>query len=226
MRSESAPPTTSGRRLPDGIRLTAIDASNIGLHARLTADDRCYFLFEYTSGQGYDFSATNNLISNLKKKPGAKGQYYKDRAISSCAAVLRQTLNPDWLAGATLVPVPPSKAAGHPDHDDRMERICRAIRPGLDVRPLVRQTESTAAAHEAGAGERPSVDDLLAIYAVDEALVEPAPAVIGIFDDVLTAGTHYRAMEITLRNRFPGVPIFGFFIARRVFATPDFDCFG
>ena len=46
---------------------------------------------------------------------------------------------------------------------------------------------------------------------------------IGIFDDVLTAGTHYRAMAITLGNRFPGIPIFGFFVARRVFPTPDFE---
>jgi hypothetical protein len=214
---------TYGRPLPDEIRLTAIDESNIDLHVRLTAEDKCYFLFEYTSGQGYDFSATNNLISNLKKKPGAKGQYYKDQAIGRCAAVLRQTLNSDWLAGATLVPVPPSKATDHPDHDRRMERICRAIQPGLDVRLLVRQTLSTAAAHEAGAGERPSVEDLLAIYEIDETLTQPAPAAIGIFDDVLTAGTHYRAMETVLRNRFPQVPIFGFFIARRVFPTSSFD---
>jgi hypothetical protein len=84
---------------------------------------------------------------------------------------------------------------------------------------------STAAAHEAGSGERPSVEDLLAIYEIDETLAQPAPTAIGIFDDVLTAGTHYRAMEITLRNCFPGVPIFGIFIARRVFPTSDFDEF-
>lgn len=137
--------------------------------------------------------------------------------------MLRQTLNPNWLAEATLVPVPPSKAEGHPDHDRRMERICRAIQPDLDVRLLVRQTVSTAAAHEAGLGGRPSVEDLLAIYQVDEGLTAPAPTTIGIFDDVLTADTHYRAMEITLRNRFPNIPIFGFFIARRVFPTSTFD---
>ena len=209
--------------MPEELRLTAIDESNIGLHARLTAEDKCYFLFEYTSGQGYDFSATNNLVSNLKKKPGTKGGYYKDQAIGSCAAFLRRTLNADWLAGATLVPVPPSKAVGHPEHDNRMERICRSIAPGLDVRPIIRQTQSTVAAHEAGAGDRLTVEDLLAIYAVDEALANPAPSHIGVFDDVLTAGTHYRAMEIALRSRFPGAQIFGIFIARRVFPTANFD---
>lgn len=77
--------------MPDQIRLTAIDASNIDLHARLTPADRCYFLFEYTSGQGYDFSATNNLISNLKKKPGANGQYYKNQAIQNRPAAAANT---------------------------------------------------------------------------------------------------------------------------------------
>jgi len=209
--------------LVEPIRLTEIDASNIDLHARLHAGDTCLFLFEYTSGQGYAFSATNDLISNLKKKPGQRGQSYKNQAIARCAANLREALNADWLAQATLVPVPPSKATDHPEYDNRMERICLGIRAGLDVRAIVRQTQSTAAAHEVAIGDRPSVDDLLAVYEIDETKTTPAPQSIAIVDDVLTAGTHYRAMQIALSNRFPGVPIFGIFIARRVFATPDFE---
>jgi len=208
--------------LPDEIRLTEIDDSNIGLHGRLNQDDKCYFVFEYTSGQTYAFSATNDLIINLKKKPGAPGQYYKQQAINRAAAFLRATLSGDWLTDATLVPVPPSKAVGDPLHDDRMERVCRLIRPGLDIRAVVRQTQSTIAAHEVPLGDRLSVEDLLAVYAIDETRTDPAPKMIGIVDDVLTAGTHYRAMQIKLAERFPGVPIFGIFLARRVFATPDF----
>lgn len=211
--------------MPDEIRLTEIDDTNIGLHARLTQDDKCYFVFEYTSGQNYAFSATNDLISNLKKKPGAPGQYYKQQAINRAATYLRATLSADWLTKATLVPVPPSKAVGDPLHDDRMERICGLIRPGLDIRLLVRQTQSTIAAHEVPLGDRLSVDDLLAVYEIDEARTNPAPTMIGIMDDVLTAGTHYRAMQIKLAERFPVVPIFGIFLARRVFATPNFDEF-
>lgn len=209
--------------MPDEIRLTEIDASNIDLHARLTEFDNCLFLFEYTSGQGYAFSATNDLISNLKKKPGAGGQRYKGQAVNQCAAYLRMALSDDWLAQATLVPVPPSRIPGDPNYDDRIERLCRLIRPGTDVRLIVRQTQSIAAAHEVLPGERPSVEDLLAVYEIDEAQENPAPTVIGIIDDVLTAGTHYRAMQIKLSERYPGVPIYGIFIARRVFATPDFS---
>jgi hypothetical protein len=209
--------------LPELIRLTKIDATNIDLHPRLAADDECYFLFEYTSGQSHAFSSTNNLISNLKKKPGTNGQGYKSSAINDCAVNLRNALNEEWLQQATLVPVPPSKAVGDPLYDNRMERICRSIGGGLDVRLLVRQATSIAAAHEAAPGERPSVEDLLSIYEIDEALTVPTPKVIGIFDDVLTAGTHFRAMKVILSGRFPGIPIVGVFIARRVFATPDFD---
>lgn len=217
-------PTTFGTRLPP-IRFTEIDESNIDIHPRLTAEDRCLFLFEYTSGKRYDFSATNNLISTLKRKPGQKGQYYKEQAIGRCATCLREALNPDWLATATLVPAPPSKAVGDPAYDNRIERICRQIRPNLDVRNLVRQTCSTAAAHEAGSC-RPSVEELLALYEIDETQAVPAPQRIGIVDDVLTAGTHFRALELKLHERFPGVPITGLFIARRVFPEiefPDFD---
>lgn len=201
-----------------------IDDTTIGDHARLLASDRIFYLFEYTSGRDYSFSATNGLISNLKKKPSLKltPQYkYKLRAIRACGHHLSGAINHDWLDGATLVPVPPSKAAGHADYDDRMAEICAAIPAqfALDVRKLVVQTQSTDAAHESD--HRPSVEELLALYEIDEVLTAPPPTRIAIIDDVLTAGTHYRAMHIKLAERFPGVPLVGMFIARRVFPQID-----
>jgi hypothetical protein len=204
-------------------RLSLIDDSNRGDHFHLTAADTCLYLYEYTSGRNYAFSATNNLISNLKKKPSQAGQpgfHYKGRAIQSCGTALGQALNPNWLGKATLIPVPGSKAANHPDFDDRVTRICQLMRqPTPDVRSLVVQGQSTTASHEAGQGDRVTVNELLDLYAIDEALTAPPPQAIGIVDDVLTAGTHYRAMHTVLSDRFPGVPIVGLFVARRVF--PD-----
>lgn len=222
------PLKTYGTRLADPIRLLRIDASNIGDHFHLTADDECYFLFEYTSGHDYTFSATNSLISNLKKKPSEshrRGYHHKTRVIQECSSYFSGGINPDWLNTATLVPVPPSKAAGHPDYDDRITRICRGIsaQPTLDVRQLVFQTESLLAAHETGEGERPTVERFLQVYKIDESKAAPAPTQIGIFDDVLTAGVHYRAMHSILAGRFPGVSIVGIFVARRVFANPFQD---
>ena len=123
------------------------------------------------------------------------------------------------------MPVPPSKVKDDPDYDDRMGQICRQIRPAppLDVRELVVQRNSLAAAHESE--QRPTIDDLLREYQIDETLLNPQPKWIGVFDDVLTVGTHFVAMKRVLATRFPGVSIEGIFIARRVFANPfeDFD---
>lgn len=205
------------------MRLSQIDDASRPDHYHLTESDECYYFLEYTSGRGYSFSKANNLISNLKKKPSnrARTDYrYKLEAIQRTSGAFRAALNNDWLQQATLVPVPGSKSAGHPDYDDRMEQICRGIKDGLDVRNLVVQLNSTDASHESGAGARISVDELLEIYEVDENLVDPSPTDIAIFDDVLTAGTHFRAMEAVLSRRFPDARIRGFFIARRIF-PPD-----
>lgn len=72
--------------------------------------------------------------------------------------------------------------------------------------------------HECTDGERVTVNELKAVYRINEALAEPAPAIIGIVDDVLTAGRHFRAMSDVLSARFPEAAITGLFIARRVFA--------
>jgi hypothetical protein len=206
------------------MRLSEIDDSSRGDHTRLRDDDKCLFMYEYTSGRDYSFSATNNLINNLKKKPTASVAQlrYKAGAIDQCATALREALNPEWLNVATVVPIPGSKSADHPDFDNRMERVARLIRPGLDVRNLIIQGQSTAAAHEVSLGDRVTVEELVELYGINEALAAPPPRTIGILDDVLTAGTHYRAMRIVLNRRFPGVPITGLFIARRVF-PPAFD---
>jgi len=101
-----------------------------------------------------------------------------------------------------------------------MEQICRGIGPNIDVRSVVKQISSTTAAHEAGAN-RPTVDEVFDNYMIDETLTAPTPSTIGIVDDVLTAGTHFRAMKRKLSERWPELPIIGIFIARRVFANDD-----
>jgi predicted amidophosphoribosyltransferase len=210
----------------EGSRLTArflkIDDHNRGDHHHLTADDECYFLYEYTSGQNYQFSATNSLISNLKKKPSlaATPQYkYKQQAIRICGIAFGEAINPPWLARATLVPVPPSKARSDPEYDDRILQICRSIPThgfAADIRELVIQTKSLPAAHE---GQRPTVAELLDVYQIDEAQAKMPIQRIGIIDDVLTAGTHFCAMKSILQQRLPGTTLVGFFIARRVFSN-------
>ncbi|GGO62819.1 hypothetical protein SAMN05444398_1295 [Roseovarius pacificus] len=206
------------------MRLSEIDDHNRGDHYYLTPQDECFYLLEYTSGRDFSFSQANQIISNLKKKPSERfikgGYHYKAQVIRQASNTLREAIHPDWLQRSTLIPVPGSKCVGHLDYDDRMEQICRGIQDGLDVRNLVTQTVSTEAAHEAGINPRPTVEELIDLYQIDETLCDPAPTDIGVFDDVLTAGTHFKAMKTVLNRRFPGVRVSGFFIARRVFPTP------
>lgn len=202
------------------MRLLEIDASNRWQHKRLDDGDICYHLFEYTSHHGGD-ARTNQLIRNLKKKPSLKdkpGYIYKERAIEHCASAFRDALDADWISKTTFVPIPCSKAANHPDYDDRMERLCRAIAPGIEVRPLITQRYTTRAAHESSKGERITEDKLVRMYEVDLDALEPTPRSVAIVDDVLTSGTHFKAVQKKLRQRWPDVPIVGIFIARRIFA--------
>src|SRR3546814_7712175 len=86
-----------------------------------------------------------------------------------------------------------------------MERICRLMRqPPPDVRALVRQVASTTASHEAGQGVRVTVEQLLELYSVNEAIASPAPQAIGIVDDVLTARSdeHTSELQSLMRNSY------------------------
>jgi len=96
----------------------------------LEPGDDCYYLGEYTARAGYAFSATNDLIQNLKKPMDRKGRpewRYKTWAINRSAEMLREVLPEKWLASVTFAPVPPSKARDHADYDDRLLRILERV---------------------------------------------------------------------------------------------------
>lgn len=84
----------------------------------------------------------------------------------------------------------------------------------LDVRELLLQAQSTAAAHVSG--YRPTRQELIDNYRIDEGAARPAPKGIALFDDVLTNGTHFKAAQAVLQTRYPGIDVVGVFIARRV----------
>jgi predicted amidophosphoribosyltransferase len=88
----------------------------------------------------------------------------------------------------------------------------QAIRPRLDdVRELVLQYENADAKRK---GVSPA--DRARNYYINEDVAFPNPSAIFVFDDVLTTGCHYKAMEIVLRERFPDSLVFGLFLARAV----------
>lgn len=204
-------------------RLTKIEPEVLDEHYHLNSDDECYFFLEYTSREDYTYTPENNFINNLKKTLDYRKRpevwRYKEEAIRRCSKGLRKALNRDWLKTATLIPIPPSaEKSDVKAHDDRMLQVLRGIAPGfpIDVRELVIQTQSLPPSHMADQNRTP-VEKLQSSYAINEEISEPAPESIGIVDDVLVAGAHYRAMHYVLRQRFPAARIVGFFIARRIF---------
>jgi hypothetical protein len=197
--------------------LTKLDELLRSDHYYLCSSDECYFIGEYTARQGFQFSFTNDLIYNLKKRMDKRGRpewAYKGWAIRTAAEQLRGSLNPDFLRTATFVPIPPSKAKFDPLYDDRMSQVLRLLSPNIDARELVNQTESMSDAHSAE--ERPKPDDLYTNYEIDGALVDPRPRQMAVVDDVLTTGAHFKAMQRLLNEMYPDVPLVGIFIARRV----------
>lgn len=216
--------------LPD--RFTFIDDTNRGQHHYLEPGDRCLFYGEYFAGKGYQGGDTNQLIHNLKIKPTALQKNpararYKNAAIQEVAAKLAH-LHLNDKEGWTWVPVPTSKCPGHADYDPRLLRILMTAfqGAGADVRPLLRQTASIEADHEAASRIDP--DKLLALLQVDVPLLGQQPIRgkgIILFDDVLTSGKHFRACVRRLREVAPeATPIIGMFVARRVIdMSADFE---
>ena len=82
-----------------------------------------------------------------------------------------------------------------------------------DIRELVIQTDNLESFH-GGCRLRPH--ELSGYYELDEELCdEHEPIEIAIFDDLLTTGSHFKAMKLALRRVFPDTSISGIFIARR-----------
>ncbi|EGN2615831.1 hypothetical protein IIF13_001620 [Salmonella enterica] len=198
-------------------RLTRIDELIREQHYYLEDGDLCYFFGEYTARQGAAYSETNQLIMNLKKgneRRGLQDYRYKGIATERIARMITSTIGN--LDEYTFVPVPPSKCQSDAAYDDRMTailRIAQTLNPVMDYRELVLQNVSTVASH-ASAANRPSPDEIMANYRLDENLRAGCRDNIVIFDDVLTAGSHFKAMKRFLLQFFPEANILGLFVAR------------
>src|SRR5437868_579872 len=99
---------------------------------------------------------------------------------------------------ATLVPVPCSKTRDHPLYDDRIIQILHKMTRGLacDIQELVIQTESLESFHD---GRRLPPNELMEYYELDEELCDcQPPREVTLFDDLLTTGSHFKAMKAVI----------------------------
>ena len=102
--------------------------------------------------------------------------------------------------------------------------IAQHCKVPLDIRDCLTFSGKYGASHEADS--RPTPDELLAELTFDPSPGRPGqrPGLIFLFDDMLTTGAHYITAANLLAQHFPGVPVVGNFVARRVVANP-FDDF-
>jgi hypothetical protein len=223
--------SSSTLALPD--RLTGIDESNRDEHYFLAPDDHCYFFGEFFSNKGYSGGPTNQLITNYKRTPSEIAaspkasalRYYRDRAIAEIAAGMRRQFR-SLVERCTFVPLPSSKIFGDLDYCDRLEQTLRRAFgdfPHVDIRILLRQTESIPADHKRlrEGCRRIRYEDLLAITEIDDTqLAQPLRDAVILFDDVITSGKHYKVAKTRVLEISPGREILGIFVARAIHANP------
>ncbi|GLX90822.1 hypothetical protein Pfra02_33900 [Pseudomonas fragi] len=211
------------------MRLSIIDPAAFRF---LSAEDSCAHYGEYTSGGGFGASETNQQIFNLKKSPTASPAQlqWKARAISYWGDVILTSagLNLDVCATeVTFVPIPCSKPTGHPEYDDRMLQVMTYVaqrKHGIDVRPLLIQSEARDAQHQ---GNRSDPAGLAASLQLDRAYLQsPLRPYVIVVDDVITRGASFAAAKSVL-SVLPGVQVVhGMFLAKTVHAPiewPDFE---
>ncbi len=208
--------------MSEQIRLLKLDAISLSQHLDLTEDDDCFYWREFTARTDYTRSPTNQLITNFKILPTAKHRlHHKTGAINQIVEEFIQINNSDRpYEEYTFVPIPPSKISTHPDFDDRLnivlQRVSNRKNIKMDIRPLITQNIDTESAHTNQA-PRLTIAELCDLYQINEDIISPTPKKIVIFDDVLTKGTHFKAMQKTLQKIYPDVPIVGLFIALSVY---------
>ncbi|RFM34465.1 hypothetical protein [Chitinophaga silvisoli] len=206
------------------MKLQRIEQKNLRDHYYLNGHDDCYYLLEYMPGEDFDYSEANQLIPNFKKKRGASGWKYKGQAISKVAEYLEDAIDDLDLAGCTLVPIPPSKIKTNPQYDDRMTQVLNRLNSegNLDVREIINAIEDRDASHLSG-DHRPKLDDLVENYELDLEECEELKSTVVLFDDLITAGAHFKACKQVIQDAFPDIKVIGVFIARRVVPDPFSD---
>jgi hypothetical protein len=200
-------------------KLIQIDRLTRGDHSYLTPIDRCHHIMVYHPRKGYAYGEENDILQNFKKPMDRKGNpewWYKGWAINKIAEILRNIVTAESLDGWTVVPIPPSKVKTDPLYDDRVQQVLAKFSRGYgsDIRELLYLTENYQSSHETD--ERLKPKDFENLYKVDMSLRNPKPKKILLFDDMITAGSHYVGCKNLLAAKFPEASISGLFIFRRV----------
>ena len=204
------------------MNLQQIDDLLKSSHSYLEDEDKCYFLGEYTPREDYKYSEMNDFILNFKKSPKDKNTSqwkYKKQAIQKISNTLASLKVWDRIkTGYTWIPIPPSRVESDPLYDDRLLQVLRILKNRentFDYRELIKIKSNRRPAHNTLV-KRPKPIEHYNNYKIDPQFLQPPPEKIIIFDDIITTGSGFKAMQRILKKNYPNADIFGLFIARSV----------
>lgn len=170
-------------------------------HKLLNEKDSCFVLGHYAPKRGLEYSETNRLVLKMKEND--------EQAIKEVAQKFKIAIDEQNLTRMLFVPVPPSQV--NPEQKDRIEKMLSEIE-GLKFKKCIRQIKSTIPNHRSGTN-RISRSELKDIYVIDWNDMEDVKE-IAIVDDVVTKGTHFKAISEKIKEKNPEVSIIGLFVAR------------
>jgi len=128
-------------------------------------------------------------------------------------------LESNALRTIIFVPIPPSKMPSHPDYDDRVTQIARAIGPAADVRDIIVSSANREPFHVGS--KRRKRADLRATLQVQQHLLPVDEKFVVLLDDMLTTGCSFSVCKAMLLEHRPQARVIGMFVARRVLAGLD-----
>lgn len=194
-------------------------------HSFLDTDDSVYYIKEYYPGVGFSGEG-NSLILNLKKSMEARDSdqwQHKGKAILHVATLIAKEMDDsdETKEGKVYwIPVPPSKTRSDPLFDDRIYQILKcAVDMTTSKRHFVADVFNQGLNRESfsASTNKRSITELVSNYSMsDIPNYNPDQDVIIIFDDVLTTGCHYKAVENVILRKYINADIRGVFIARRI----------
>lgn len=205
------------------MKFIELAGENVHEHSYLNIDDNIYYVEEYISGDGYAGNG-NNLIFNLKKGVERKGTdewKHKEKSIVNMAILLAEEMNDVNVEKRKIywVPIPPSKIRTDPLFDDRTYRILTlATALSGSTKHLVVDVLHQNSNRESFSTSKDKRDiaTLVSNYVMNDIPnYDPEKDIIVIFDDLLTTGCHFKAVEEVILNRYDNAEIMGVFVARR-----------
>ncbi len=169
-------------------------------------DDIWVYAREYKSSTGYEGGPTNSLILNFKKSPSKRCTpewSYREKAIKQFkedVELLLKTNPKGWV----LTAVPSSKTKSHPEYNNRFEDLFRELLQSLLgwlVEWPVEIKEDQESVHLSGE-RNPEFFKQNYIW---KGFKNKEPKILYILDDVITTGSHLRAISDFLReNKYKG----------------------